>query len=343
MARLGRYDREPVLGPGRLQSGPQQRVGRHAPGQAQRARAPIGLGRRGRSWSPARRRRPAGTRPPRPRGGVGVGLHGPAPRPFSDPRTRSRRPSAGSARGKAKAVGSPGPGRRLDRRPARVAEAEEPGHLVEGLAGGVVDGPAEQPVAAGAPRRHQQGVAARHQQHHQRPRPRSGCSSRAANRWPSRWLTPTKGTSQARESALASATPTSRAPIRPGPEWRATAISPRVPAPVRSSPAPARASASDRRQQLHVGPSGELGDDPAVAGVQVDLAPRPPTRRCVGPPDHGGGRLVARGLDAEDAASGRSACQPWARAIGARPEPGGRMAQPFVRRLLPWCRCRGPT
>ena len=57
----------------------------------------------------------------------------------------------------------------VDGRAARVAQTEEPGHLVEGLAGGVVDGSAEEPVSTGFANLDQQGVAAGHQQHDQRP------------------------------------------------------------------------------------------------------------------------------------------------------------------------------
>ncbi len=78
-------------------------------------------------------------------------------------------PSPGSDRGKAKAVGSPWSAIRSMAGPPGIAQPEEPGHLVEGLAGGVVDGAAEQPVAAGLGHLDQQGVAAGHQQHHQRP------------------------------------------------------------------------------------------------------------------------------------------------------------------------------
>ena len=55
-----------------------------------------------------------------------------------------------------------------------------------------------------------------------------------------------------------------------------------------------------RRQQLDVGPPGQLGHHPAVAGVQVDLTAhhRGDDDRTV--VDHGCRRLVARGLDAED-------------------------------------------
>ena len=56
----------------------------------------------------------------------------------------------------------------VDRRPAGIAEVEEPRHLVERLAGGVVDRLAEQPVVAVPAHLDQHRVAARHQQHDER-------------------------------------------------------------------------------------------------------------------------------------------------------------------------------
>src|ERR687897_1301070 len=52
---------------------------------------------------------------------------------------------------------------------------------------------------------------------------RSGSSRKDAYRWPSRWLTATKGTSHTRASALAALTPTSNEPTNPGPAVTATA------------------------------------------------------------------------------------------------------------------------
>ena len=105
----------------------------------------------------------------------------------------------------------------VDGRPARVAEAEVAGHLVERLAGGVVDGRAEQAVAAVALHRDEHRVAARHEQHDERQLECRGPRGSAAYRWASRWLTATNGTSHTSASALAVLTPTSSAPTRPGP------------------------------------------------------------------------------------------------------------------------------
>ena len=61
-----------------------------------------------------------------------------------------------------------------------------------------------------------------------------------------------------------------------------------------------------RGQQLHVGPSGQLGDHPAVAGVQIDLAAHHRGDDHRPTVDHGGRGLVAGGLDPEDPVRGRS-------------------------------------
>ncbi len=120
--------------------------------------------------------------------------------------------------------------------------------------------------------------------------PRSGCSSSEANRWASRWLTPTRGTPQASDSALASATPDQQR----ADEARAVGDGHRLDArPGGVRPGQRQGLGQHRGQQLDVGPAGQLGDHPAVPGVQVDLAahhrgddrrsrrrpPRPPSRR----------------------------------------------------------------
>jgi hypothetical protein len=91
----------------------------------------------------------------------------------------------------------------------------------------------------------------------------AGWSSKAAKRWPSRWLTPTKGTSHARASALASLTPTSNEPMRPGPTVAATAVS----SGPRSPPARANASAT-------TGVSSSTWARPASSGTT------PPNAAC---------------------------------------------------------------
>ena len=60
--------------------------------------------------------------------------------------------------------------RALDRRSARVAEAEQPPDLVEGLAGGIVDGLAEQPIGQVVAHLGEEGVAAGHDERDERER-----------------------------------------------------------------------------------------------------------------------------------------------------------------------------
>jgi hypothetical protein len=64
---------------------------------------------------------------------------------FRPAKEKSRSPLCSSGRGNAKASGRP-LGQPRQRRPARIAQAQQLGALVEGLAGGVVDGLAQQLV-----------------------------------------------------------------------------------------------------------------------------------------------------------------------------------------------------
>ena len=75
---------------------------------------------------------------------------------------------APSARGNAIGLGVALHREPVDGGPTRIAEVEEAGDLVEGLAGGVVDGLAEQPVAPVALHRHEHRVAAGHEEHDER-------------------------------------------------------------------------------------------------------------------------------------------------------------------------------
>ena len=63
---------------------------------------------------------------------------------------------------------------------------------------------------------------------------------------------------------------------------------------------PVEGGGQDGGEELQMGPAGDLGDDPAVGGVEVDLG-RHHGRADLAPGgDHGGRRLVARRLDAEE-------------------------------------------
>ena len=180
--RLGTAAVASGLGPSRPQPVPAGRrdhgrvVGAHrrAGQEAAQAVALAGLERpasAGASWRRRRRRAPAPWRRPRRAavvalcdehvddglleagghvggGHVGVGLRTWLTTAVLSPLKLKSSPSWSIARGKAMARRVAVDGSSVDGRPARVAEAEEPGHLVEGLAGGVVDGLAEQAVAA---------------------------------------------------------------------------------------------------------------------------------------------------------------------------------------------------
>ena len=92
-------------------------------------------------------------------------------------------------------------GQPRQRRAAGIAEAEQLGRLVEGLAGGVVDGLAEQRVAADVVDAHQLRVAARDEQRDERKRAADRPTRNGDSRWPSRWCTPSTGRSERRARA----------------------------------------------------------------------------------------------------------------------------------------------
>ena len=98
-------------------------------------------------------------------GGAALRLLGPRSRVayssavFSPAKEKSRPPTL-AAVGNSKAAGSPSRGQLRQRRPARVAEAEQPRALVERLAGGVVERAAEPLEAAVLGHAGQQRVAA---------------------------------------------------------------------------------------------------------------------------------------------------------------------------------------
>ena len=80
--------------------------------------------------------------------------------------------SPSHARGKTRSCATARSAALRDRRPARVAEAEQPAHLVERLARRVVDGRAEQPVREVVAHLDEERVPARHDQRDQRERRR---------------------------------------------------------------------------------------------------------------------------------------------------------------------------
>ena len=212
-----------------------------------------------------------------------AGARGSPPR-SSARRTRSRARRASRA-GTRTAAGSPVVREPVDRRTARIAEAEVPRDLVERLARGVVDGLADDAVPPVVLHDHDHRVAARHDA-----APRAAARGRGPRATPrsrcaSRWFTPTYGRSAASASAFAALTPTSSAPASPGPWHAATASS------VAELDARLDQRLGDhRRDELDVGAAGDLGHDATEARVEVDLArhhrrarrcdrPRPPRPR----------------------------------------------------------------
>ena len=167
-------------------------------------------------------------------------------------------------RGKRNRPGRPSRASRSIGRPARIAEAEQLGHLVERLAGGIVERLAQQAVLA--PRGHveQHGVAAAHQQ-----RRRTGARARDPRAWartggPRGGSRPGTGRSRLHASVLAYITPTSSAPTSPGPAVTA----------MPSSCAEADAGVGQRpvddgAERLHVRPAGQLGHHAAEDPVHV--------------------------------------------------------------------------
>ena len=94
-------------------------------------------------------------------------------------------------------------------------------------------------------------------------RPAGGRATRRGRR---RWSTGTSGSRRDQASAFAAASPTSSAPISPGPCVTATrstssSVAPRV----------AERLADDGRDELEVAARGDLGHDAAVPRVQVGL------------------------------------------------------------------------
>ena len=119
-------------------------------------------------------------------------------------------------------AGGGGLRRALDRRSARVTEAEQPPDLVERLARSIVDGLAEQPVGQVVAHLGEEGVAAGHDERDERER-RLGVlglvrveQPRGVD-MPSRWFTPTSGLSWTQARAFAKLMPTSSDPASPGP------------------------------------------------------------------------------------------------------------------------------
>ena len=145
----------------------------------------------------------------------------------------------------------------------------------------------------------------------------SGSSSMAAYMWASRWLTATNGTSHTRASAFAALDADEQRAHQPGADGGADRVDVVV--------ADAGLDQGARHhggEQLDVGPAGDLGNDAAEAGVQLDLAADHRGQDLLGIDDDRRRGLVARRLDAEHAGAGHHD------ASGAGPAMASTMVRP---------------
>jgi hypothetical protein len=136
---------------------------------------------------------------------------------FRPAKEKSRSPLCSKGRGSLKAVALPCSASATKRRPAGVAQAQQLGRFVKGLARRIVNGLAQQFVAAHAIDAHQLRVAARHQQRDEGEIRADRRSRKGDSKCPSRWCTPSTGLPSAAPRAQATPAPTSSAPAKPGP------------------------------------------------------------------------------------------------------------------------------
>ena len=186
-------------------------------------------------------------------------------------------------------------GHTVDGRAARVAQAEEASHLVERLAGGVVDRRAEHAVAPVVLHGDEHRVPAGHEEHDQRRDQRRLVEERGVEVGLEVVDAHERHVPDERER-LGRADPHQERAH----QARADGGRDRVDAGAVEAGLDERLG-DDRREQLDVRAAGDLRHDAAEAGVEVDLArhDRGEHRRAVG--DDRRGRLVTRRLDPEDA------------------------------------------
>ncbi len=177
--------------------------------------------------------------------------------------------------------------------PARIAQPQVPRHLVEGLAGGVVDGRAEQAVPAVALHQDEQRVAARHQQHHDG-QLQVGFLEQGGVEVGLEVVHGHEGHVPHQGQRLGRAQPHQQRAH----QARADGGAHRVDVVV-ADPGLDQGAGHHRGERLDVGPAGDLGHDPTEAGVQLDLAADHRRQHLAGVDHHGRGRLVTRRLDAE--------------------------------------------
>ena len=182
----------------------------------------------------------------------------------------------------------------VDLRPARVAEPEQPGALVERLAGGVVERRAEHVVSRPVTHRQDQRVAAAREQAREGRLERVGCEIERGD------VAPEMVDRDERDAARPCEGLCGREPDEQrADEARALrdADAPDV-AELRRRVLECRAD--HRRDELEVPPRCDLRDDPAVPRVEVGLRRDDRRQHDAAVVDDGGGRLVAGRFDAED-------------------------------------------
>ena len=193
----------------------------------------------------------------------------------------------------AEAPGHAGFGELRQLRPARIAQAEQLGGLVEGLAGGVVHGFAEQRVVAHPAHPHQLGVAARGQQRDE------GEGGRIGRQQWRQQVALEVMQRQRRDPArhregLRHARPHQQRAGEPGPAGVGHGVDVRG-----GQPGLGQGLAQQQRQAADVVARGELGHYPAIGRVQVDLRVQAVRAQAgLGVVDRHAG-LVAGGFDAE--------------------------------------------
>ncbi len=197
-------------------------------------------------------------------------------------------------------MGSPLVGDPVDGRASRIAEAEVAGHLVEGLAGGVVDGAPHEAVATRLGHFDQERVAAGRQEHDQRPA-EIGLLEEGGEEVGLEVVDPDQGHPPCQREGFGLGHPYQQGTdqtrsvrdghgVDPGTGGVGAGIG--------------QGLGQHRGEQLHMGAAGEFGDDAAVLGVQVDLAADHRGHDHRAAVDHRRRRLVTRGLDAEDPVHG---------------------------------------
>ena len=193
--------------------------------------------------------------------------------------------------GEREALGVARAGHALELGAAGLAQAEQAGTLVERLAGGVVPRPAEAPRGRVAGHVEHERVPARGEQACERRLQTEGCE--AQRRDVTEQVIDRYERQSARiASALPAESPTSSAPISPGPCVTASARDV-----VERHPGLGERGLDDRNDELEVPPRRDLGHDPTEARMQLVLR-RPDARAHLAVARHdGGARVVARGLE----------------------------------------------